>query len=45
MISQQLNVHWDDDVRQTEIHTAELPFPESSAYGVEMAVEKVKRHK
>jgi hypothetical protein len=40
-----LNVHWDSDVRQTEIHTAEPLVPEPSAFQVEMAIEKVKRYK
>jgi hypothetical protein len=33
------------DVRQTEIHTAELLVPEQCACEIEMAVEKLKRHK
>jgi hypothetical protein len=32
-------------VRQTEIHTAEPLVPEPSAFDVEMAIEKPKRHK
>jgi hypothetical protein len=43
--SQLLNVHGVNDHRQTEIHTAELLVPKSSALEVEMAVEKPKRHK
>jgi len=39
------NVHGVSDVRQTEIHTAEPLTPEPSAFGVEMAIEKLKRHK
>jgi len=31
--------------RQTEIHTAEQPVPEPSAFEVELAIEKLKRHK
>jgi hypothetical protein len=31
------------DVRHTEIHTAEVLVPEPSAFGVEMAIEKLKR--
>jgi hypothetical protein len=40
-----LNVHGVNDVRQTEIHTAEPLMPESSASEVEMAIENLKRHK
>jgi hypothetical protein len=43
--SQLLNVHGVNDVRQTEIHTAEPLVPEPSAFQVEMAIEKLKRHK
>jgi hypothetical protein len=43
--SQLLNVHEDNDVRQTEIHTAEPLVPEPSAFEVEMAIEKRKRYK
>jgi hypothetical protein len=43
--SQLCNVHGVSDVRQIEIHTAEPLMPEPSDFGVEMAVEKVKRHK
>ena len=32
-------------VRQTEIHTVEPVVPERSAFEVEMAVEKLRRHK
>jgi hypothetical protein len=39
--SQLLNVH----VGQTEIHTSEPLVPEGSAFEVEMAIEKLKRHK
>jgi hypothetical protein len=42
--SQLLNVHGDNDVRQTEIHTAGPLLSEPSAFEVEMAVEKLKRH-
>ena len=41
--SQLLNVHGDSDVRQTEIHTALVP--ETSAFEVAMAIEKLNRHK
>jgi hypothetical protein len=40
-----LNVHGVNDVRQTEIHTAELLVPEPSAFDVEFAIEKLKSHK
>ena len=36
------NVHGVNDVRQTEIHTAEPLVPESSAFEVELAIEKLK---
>jgi len=42
---QLFNVHGVNDVRQTEIHTAEPIVPKLSAFEVEMAVEKLKRHK
>jgi hypothetical protein len=38
-----LNVHEVNDVRQTEIHTAEPPVPEPRAFEFEMAIEKLKR--
>jgi hypothetical protein len=41
--SQLFNVHRDNDVRQTERHTAEPLVPEPSAF--EMAVKKLKRYK
>ena len=43
--SQLQNVHGVNDVRQTEIQTAEPLVPEPSAFGVELATEKLKRHK
>jgi hypothetical protein len=43
--SQLLNVHGDNDVRQTEIHTVEPLLPEPSVFEVEMAIEKLKRYK
>jgi hypothetical protein len=43
--SQQLNVHGVSDVRQAEIHTAGLLVPEPSAWEVEVAIEKLERHK
>ena len=41
--SQVLNVHWVNDVKQTEIHTAETLVPEPSAFEGEMAIEKLKK--
>jgi len=43
--SQILKVHGVNDVRQTEIHTAEPLVPEPSASEVELAIEKLKSHK
>jgi hypothetical protein len=43
--SQLLNVHGDNDVKQTEIHTAEPLVPEPNAFEVEMVIEKLKRYK
>jgi hypothetical protein len=43
--SQLLNVHVDNDVRLTDIHIAEPLVPEPSTFGVEMAIEKLKRYK
>jgi hypothetical protein len=40
-----LNLHGVNDVRQTEIHTAEPLVSEPSTFGVNMAVEKLKRYK
>ena len=37
-----LNIHKVNDVRQTEIHTAEPLVPESSASEDELAIEKLK---
>jgi hypothetical protein len=34
-----------NDVKQTEIRTAEPLVPESSSFEVEVAIEKLKRHK
>jgi len=42
-ISQTCNVHGVGEVRQTEIHTAEPLVPESIAFDVEMAIEKLKK--
>ena len=38
------NVHGVSDIRQTEIQTAEPLVPEPSAFEVELAIEKLKRH-
>jgi len=43
--SQLLNLHGVNDVRQTEIHTAGSLVPKPNAFEVEMAIEKLKRHK
>ena len=43
--SQQLNVHGVNEVRKTEIHTAEPLVPEPSASDVELTIEKLKSHK
>jgi hypothetical protein len=40
-----LNVHEDNDVTQTEIHTAQALVPDPSAFEVEMDIEKLKRYK
>jgi hypothetical protein len=40
-----LNVHRDNDVRQTEIHTAEPLVPAPSASEFELAIEKLKSNK
>ena len=37
-----LNVHGFSDVRQAEIHTVEPLVPETSAFEVELAIEKLK---
>jgi hypothetical protein len=42
---QLLNVHGVNDVRQTEIHTAEPLVPELSVSEFEMTIEKLKGHK
>ena len=42
--SQLLNVHGVNVVRLTEIHTAEPLVREPSAFDVEMAIKKLKRH-
>jgi len=40
-----LNVHGFNDVRQTEVHTAEPLVPESSAFEFEMTIYELIRHK
>jgi hypothetical protein len=40
-----LNVHGVNDVRQTEIYTAEPLAPEPSASEVKLVIEKLKSHK
>ena len=40
-----LTVQGVNDVRHPEIHTAEPLVPEPSAFEIEMAIEKLKRHK
>ena len=43
--SQLLNVHGFNEVRQTEIHTAEPLVSEPSSSEAEMAIEKLQNHK
>ena len=43
--SQLLNVHGVNDVRQIEIHTAELMVREPSVFDIEMAIKMPKRYK
>jgi hypothetical protein len=40
-----VNVRGVNDVRQTEIHTAEPVIPEPSAFEFEIVIEKLKGHK
>jgi hypothetical protein len=40
-----LNVHWVSDVRQAEIHTAELLIPDPSTFEVETVTAKFKKYK
>jgi hypothetical protein len=42
---QLLNVHDVNDVRQTEMHAAEILVPESSCSEVETAIQELKRYK
>jgi len=44
-LSQLLNIQEVNNVRQTELHTAEPLVSESSAFEVELAIEKLKSHK
>ena len=43
--SQIVNIHGVNDVRQTQIRTAEPLVPEPSAFEFELAIEKLKSHK
>jgi hypothetical protein len=43
--SQLFNVHWVDVVRLADVHTAAPLVPEQSVFVVELAIEKLKRHK
>jgi len=43
--SQLLNIHGINDVRQTEIYTAEPLVSEPSTFDIELAIEKLKSHK
>jgi len=43
--TQLLNINAINDVRQTEIHTAETNLPQQSALEVDLAIEKLKGHK
>jgi hypothetical protein len=43
--SQMLNVHGVNEVRQTEIHTAEPLVPQPSAFVVKLAIEKLTGYK
>ena len=44
-LSQLLNVHGVNDVRQSKIHTAEPLVPKPSGFEVKLATEKLKSHK
>jgi hypothetical protein len=43
--SQPLNIHGLNDVRRTELLTAETPVPDTSDFEVVLAIEKLKGHK
>jgi hypothetical protein len=45
LFSQVLNIHGVNDVRQTEIHTAEPLVPDPSASEVELTIENLTSHK
>ena len=45
LFSQLLNVHVVNDIRQTEIHTAESLVLDASDFEVVFAIEKLKSHK
>ena len=40
-----MNVHEVNDIRQAEIHTVESLVPETIAFEVELAIEKLKNYK
>jgi hypothetical protein len=40
-----LNVNVVNDIRQTEMHTAEPLVPERSSFDAEIAIQKLKRYK
>jgi hypothetical protein len=44
-VSQLLNIHGVNDVRQAKVHMAEPLVPEPGAFEVEKSIEKLKRHK
>ena len=43
--SQLLNLHWVNDIKHTDIHTAEQLAPDPSDFELELAIEKLKSHK
>ena len=43
--AQLLNVHGVDDIKHTDVHTAEPLVPEPSAFDVELAIQKLRSHK
>jgi hypothetical protein len=45
LLCQLLNIHGVNNVRQTEIHTAELSVPEPSSSEAEIAIEMLRRYK
>ena len=40
-----MNVHGVNGIKHTDIHTAEPLVPDRSVFEVELAIEKIKRHK